>query len=645
MMTRGSGQSQETLLANPVPRTVALSGPDNVGKSTQIRILIRRMGAAAASPGALDQYDPRWANIKAGGMAAWWFGQASLEEVADVLACSYLERSRALASAPIRLLDRGIPMLEASLAATAAVRDNLDQFRAADRARALLAPLASDLQIAEAAEHAIVMLHDNDASAGSARSLAREPSVAPVYAEYQRHLHDQIHRLATDDRFDLTLVVGERSILAVQAELRDQLRQSHPAVPTCALADIRVVAFGGMSESGKSTAAECMRTRHGYGRLKIGYLIEQAASRCGIDDPYASRPAVQAELLTDSIDRYCAAHHFLTHVCIESLHRYDSTTELRKILGGHLTVLYVETTTRLRMERGAETPEEITKRDATKHRRGAAAISAMADVVIDNDGSRLALIRELDRLASGYRWPSRRVPTTTVNALGLPVHLESYLFALLDHVSKTSPPLIDLLAVTGSGARGKYQHGWSDLDVLLIAETACLPTMRRVLARLADELSGVKLGMTIVTRQECQAGAVSPRVLNVLRMIGNGDVVPLWWRPDVPLPAVDAMSEATASLNDGVQAAIEIRRQLLRQKPDTRALYKVAAMLAKVMLRFEGVDRPADSDALATLLQKDSENASDLLCRARQDQSAAEKLALAILNQWLATLAAGEVTA
>ena len=71
------------------------------------------------------------------------------EEVADVLAHSYLERSWHPHSAPVRFLDRGIPMLEASVAATVAVRENLDAWRAADRARSLLAPYESDLRAAE----------------------------------------------------------------------------------------------------------------------------------------------------------------------------------------------------------------------------------------------------------------------------------------------------------------------------------------------------------------------------------------------------------------------------------------------------------------------------------------------------------------
>jgi hypothetical protein len=134
----------------PQPVSIALSGPDNTGKTKQIGLLTRRMGVAACGGGPLDTHDPRWERIKSGGMGSWWFESGPVEEVAEVLACSYLERSRSAASAPVRLLDRGIPMLEASVAATVEVREELTSSTAIDRAHTLLALYADELAKAEA---------------------------------------------------------------------------------------------------------------------------------------------------------------------------------------------------------------------------------------------------------------------------------------------------------------------------------------------------------------------------------------------------------------------------------------------------------------------------------------------------------------
>ncbi|MEW2620684.1 nucleotidyltransferase domain-containing protein [Streptomyces sp. NPDC048106] len=620
----------------PLPVSVAFSGPDNTGKTKQIGILARRMGRAATSAGPLDHYDPRWGAIKGDGMARWWFETGPVEEVADVLATSYLERSRHPFSAPVRLLDRGIPMLEASVAATVAVREDLDAAQAADRARLLLDPYETDLRAAEEGEHALVLLHCDDSEEGTRRSLSHEVTVTDIYAAYQRHLHEQINRLVRDGRFAMSIRIGDRPTVTIQDEVRRLLAPLHPEVPGRALAGVHITALGGMSESGKSTAGEYLRTQHGHARLKIGYLIEDAAGRAGIHDPYRLGPIVQAELIVDALDRFCQAHHFLDSVSIESLHDFDSTAELARMLGPQLSIAYLDASEATRTRRGTAGARDVANRDLVKSARGADKIASIAHEVIGNDGPRLELERRLDRVALDRRWPEHQPCTMPVNALGLPVHLESYLAEFLDRTTGMRP-LIDLLAVTGSGARGKYQHGWSDLDVLVVADTSALDEMRQILAELEAELGGVKLGMTVLTRAECRVGAVTSRILHVLALIGSGALAPLWSTPGLALPAPDAVTDVAVSLRDGIQAAIEIRRQLLKGTPDLRGLYKVTALLAKIQLRFSGIECPSDSDALIVLLDAERQDTS-VVATARTERPAAEVLARLVLQAWLDTL-------
>ena len=157
-------------------------------------------------------------------MAGWWFEQASVEEVADVLACSYLERACQAPESGRWLVDRGIPMLEASVAATAAGREELSSDAAADRARSLLAAYHPGIRQAESAEQSVLLRHGCDLDAGIAKSLARELSVSPVYAAYERHLHVQIERLLAEGRFAATIVTGDLPIMSVQARLRELAR-------------------------------------------------------------------------------------------------------------------------------------------------------------------------------------------------------------------------------------------------------------------------------------------------------------------------------------------------------------------------------------------------------------------------------------
>jgi hypothetical protein len=622
--------------------TVALSGPDNVGKSTQIRLLIREADLIGAGP--LDVHDERWADAHAAGLADWWFRVAPLEQVVDTLACSYLSRAATANPADrVRLVDRGVPMLEASVVATAAVRENLPYDAAVQRAGDLLAAYQHDLQRAESGEWGVLLLHAAEPLSGAALAIARERKVTPTYAAYQRVLNVHLHAQAGANRFAATIVVADRSIVDVQDEIRGLLRDRLGlSVPGMALRRARVVALGGLSESGKSTAGAYLANRHGYARLKIGYLLQVAADRCGIADVYALDDVAIAEVLVLGLETYCAAHHYQRHVSIESLHRDGVTAELAKLLGGHLTVVYLDASASRREARGLAGPLDVHERDAVKHSRGAARVRELADIVVDNNGSRLPLYHALDQIATSMRWPLAAPRHTSVADLGLPSHLTAYLDALLERVANPTAPLVSLLAVTGSGACGKYQQGWSDLDVLAVAELAGLVQLRAVLGELADQLGGVKLGFTIVSAAECAAGTVTPRLLHAFTMIGEGHLPVLWSADAVALPCPDQEADALASLGDGVAASIEVRRQLLKPAPDLRSLYKVMALMAKAALRAEGDENPGDADALGALLRQFApafQCLSDGVVEdARHDEQGATQLAHAVLAWWLDTL-------
>jgi hypothetical protein len=148
--------------------------------------------------------------------------------------------------------------------------------------------------------------------------------------------------------------------------------------------------------------------------------------------------------------------------------------------------------------------------------------------VVDNNGPRLALYRALDTSAASRRWPQATPQQATFADLDLPSCLAAYLDALLARVADSVAPLASLLAVTGSGARGQYQHGWSDLDVLAVTGPDKLGRLRMVLAELAGQLGGVKVGFTVVSEAECAAGAVTPRLLHTLALIGAGHLPALW---------------------------------------------------------------------------------------------------------------------
>jgi hypothetical protein len=108
------------------------------------------------------------------------------------------------------------------------------------------------------------------------------------------------------------------------------------------------------------------------------------------------------------------------------------------------------------------------------------------------------------------------------------------------------------------------------------------------------------------------------------------------------LPQPDADTDAVTSLRDGVAAAVEIRRQLLRQTVDHRSLFKVTAMLAKVALRADGHEHADDINALRALIAADPDRfgPADTADRARHEPITTAALAADVLRWWLATLPA-----
>ncbi|TYB63286.1 nucleotidyltransferase domain-containing protein [Nonomuraea sp. PA05] len=645
LLAEPSGESGPLLRAalDAPPATaltmVALSGPDAVGKTTQIRLLTRRR-ADTWDAGPLDAFDPRWraAHDNDGGLAAWWFTDAPLSEVADVLACSYLERARhARTRRGLVLIDRGPAMLEASVTATAAVRLGLGHARAAEHARALLAPYADDLTAAFDGVSELLLLHAADPQDGAAQALARRNSTSPLYRAYQHTLHQHLH--ADPHPSDETIVTGTAPIMQVHRQLCHRLRTRGIDVPLPVIDRVRVIALGGLSESGKSTAGAYLAERHGSARLKIGYLLELAAARHRIADVYAVTPVEAAELLVDELDRFCAAHHYQRLASIESLHSDQLAAALKPLLGDGVLLCYLDTVLQARQERGVDGPGDVADRDTVKHARGADRIHQIADVVVPNNGPLYALQHRLDRLIRQHAqaWPQTAPHRTSLAGLSLPEPLNAFLHRLT--AGLTHPrPLVDLVAVTGSAARGGYTDGWSDLDVLLLADEAAVTATAEVVARHEGLLGGVKLGITLISTAECRAGVLPSRLLHAVAAIAAGTTAVLWHVPGLRLPCPDPHTVAVAGATDAAQAAVQIRRLLLRRPLQVRALYKTAALLAKIVLGAQGSHHAADHEALAAFAALTGEPIS---CRG-PGSSAEDVTALAqrVLGWWLAGLEA-----
>src|SRR5262249_18150316 len=148
---------------------------------------------------------------------------------------------------------------------------------------------------------------------------------------------------------------------------------------------------------------------HGVTRLKIGYLLEVAAARARVTDPYSawSEPE-QAQHLTEELLRFAASSK-ASVVSLESAHRYESTLHLRLVLGKACQLVYVDADRSCRSARAVESLTSLHQRDEVKTARGADRLAGEADWIIDNSGNLAALKLGVARMVRLAGWPRRPI--------------------------------------------------------------------------------------------------------------------------------------------------------------------------------------------------------------------------------------------
>lgn len=278
--------------------TLSINGADNVGKSTQLRWLSR--GASGCHlAGTIGAWDSRWERLAAGDFARWWFADSSTREHVDLVFTSHSARRRG--SGAFALEDRGRPMLLALCGATAAVKEN----RPVENALGRVETLAAEHDIGERREIHVLLRHAPEPDEEARLALAREQRpTSRWYIDYQHALARILDLQARRGDYDQVVLRGDRPILPVQRELRERLRAyGLPVEPLPAPTELdKILVLAGMSESGKSTVGDLLRAEYGWSRLKIGYLLDVAAARAGVTDPYACwDEAEQAEALSEEV--------------------------------------------------------------------------------------------------------------------------------------------------------------------------------------------------------------------------------------------------------------------------------------------------------------------------------------------------------
>ncbi|WP_159944991.1 MULTISPECIES: hypothetical protein [unclassified Nocardiopsis] len=207
---------------------VSLNGPDNSGKSTQVRMLADGW-EGFCDLGPVHRHDPvPWTRVSGEGYGTWWFTTSTTEELTGMLFAGHAARAQARPSDKVGLLDRGWYMLLATAIATCAVKESLSAENAWTRVLALL-----DTDEPDPLETPILLLPSLDAERSIAIARGRDGRPwTETYLDYQRHLHRVLLRMAHQRVFAEVIADPSQDIDATHARIRRALTEQGIGVST-----------------------------------------------------------------------------------------------------------------------------------------------------------------------------------------------------------------------------------------------------------------------------------------------------------------------------------------------------------------------------------------------------------------------------
>ncbi|KAI0157410.1 hypothetical protein GGR57DRAFT_510999 [Xylariaceae sp. FL1272] len=359
--------------------SVSLSGPDNVGKTTQLNLLPSSF--TVKKVGSLHENDERMGEMhRQQRLQAWWWGSSPQEFVATIFSAlaNRADISATKNKADIIIFDRGVRMFEAVAVAMIAIKNGHDDL---DTARQTLKGILGKYDCRLPSEDVTILLKHGktlEESVQITMSRGYNPN-DKRYSLYQRLLQSELQNQELSGVYQHIIhVSSEDSIVCIQDRIRRVLstKTSNSLFQPVLHNLTAVYAFGGLSECGKSTIAEALCANFGSKqafRAKIIYFNGIAKKE-------------QALHLFHALERFQGSHYWLKLITIESLHNDLVTRHLKEWIGDKLQIIFIDTHDHERQRRSLVPMERLTRKDRTKTERGAVRIRSYADLTLDNNG-------------------------------------------------------------------------------------------------------------------------------------------------------------------------------------------------------------------------------------------------------------------
>jgi len=578
---------------------VSISGPDNIGKTTQIRLLASALGRTCFATGGVHIYSPSWPNLSPEEQEKWWFVDSTTENLTQLIFEAYGARQLAAknSASSLVLLDRGLLMYEAVCTATAMIKDHCDYETALKRVSAIRGSVVAGHD----EDFKVILIHSYDHETSVELSLKRaDREIDETYKTYQNALQDILLQQCRDNRYDAIITCGDKPIVDIQNELRLHLQTQGVSVPLFCETIQKVYGFAGMSESGKSSAADYLRIKHHVTRLKIVYLLETAAQIRNIDNINSQPDGLVAEMLIEELDRLARRQYYLKEYSLESLHGFEMTQHLMRLLGYRFVVLFCEASQDRRIARASVSAAEVLERDMVKIGRGADKIKHISDFVLNNNGHYMSLQTQLE-FAYNSSGISQFIPShSELDALDVSDEFTEVGRKMLGEVREQLGRDLKLFALVGSVGLQSAHKNWSDLDILLVITPGNLPAIRQVMHRLQSALS-VKVGLTILTPAEIHLQLVEAKVVHMIRLLGLQKLRVQYLAEDFALPDFPQDEDITGSLSHLPTILHYLRRELLAQEPDVRYVYKRTILCAKIILLANKMALEDEADIVKSL--------------------------------------------